>query len=533
MSQIELPRQSAIQHQARATIVCADGYAIIELVAGSDFRTLNGLAIDSDGRILVASALGESLFAYDRGTGLVETVVGPPLGAADDLIVTKGGDVIWTAVLEGVVRIRAANGEIRDIAHGLIGINSIALTRDGKRLFVGLVFNGDGLYEIDLAGKRPPRQVVAKLGGLNAFAFGPDGMIYGPSWERGEVLRIDPESGQSKVIARGFVKPGSVKFDANDLLYVLDDAAGSLYRVDLESGNKHLVIQLATATDNMIFDSSNLLLVSNMADNSLQEVDVATGQARLLKVGALAFPRAIAAPANDGGLLYIADTGSLRSVDPKTGAVTDLARSIATELSFPTDVSISGSDVIVTCEFAGSVQVVDRKTANIKLTLAGFDKPSGAVRLLDESILVAEPALGRVTRQRGIARETFVAGLLAPTALCVANAGSVYIGDSGSGKIEQADIRTGKLQPIASGFGSIRALALAPGEQLLALDTLRKELVSIDLHSSGKRIIASNLPVGILSEPYPRSGGIAVGSDGSVYVAADASNAIYRITQAT
>ncbi len=53
-------------------------------------------------------------------------------------------------------------------------------------------------------------------GGLNALQFGPDGMIYGPSWERGQVIRVDPETGTTEVLAGGFQKPRSVLASEND-----------------------------------------------------------------------------------------------------------------------------------------------------------------------------------------------------------------------------------------------------------------------------------------------------------------------------
>ncbi len=102
------------------------------------------------------------------------------------------------------MRRHKADGSTTDLATGLPGINSIALTRDGKRLFAGQVFMGEGLWEIDLAGVAPPRLVTDDTGGLNAFHFGPDGMIYAPSWERGQVVRVDPESGATTVLADGF-----------------------------------------------------------------------------------------------------------------------------------------------------------------------------------------------------------------------------------------------------------------------------------------------------------------------------------------
>lgn len=55
-------------------------------------------------------------------------------------------------LLEGAVRMRRVDGGFTDLATGLPGANSIAFTQDGKRLFMGQVFMGEGLWEIHMTG---------------------------------------------------------------------------------------------------------------------------------------------------------------------------------------------------------------------------------------------------------------------------------------------------------------------------------------------------------------------------------------------
>ena len=104
------------------------------------------------------------------------------------------------------------------------------------------------MWEIDLAGATPLRLVTKKTGGgLNAFHFGVDGMIYAPTWKDGQVVRIDPESGVSTMLVDGLQKPGAVRFDAQERLYVLDDATGEMFALDREreAWSKHLIVRLA------------------------------------------------------------------------------------------------------------------------------------------------------------------------------------------------------------------------------------------------------------------------------------------------
>ena len=87
-----------------------------------------------------------------------------------------------------------------EVANGMGGPNSIAFGKDG-RLFVSEVFIGDALYEIDLKNVDKPdfkpaargdlRRIAEKMGGLNGFDFGPDGLLYGPLWFKGQIVKID------------------------------------------------------------------------------------------------------------------------------------------------------------------------------------------------------------------------------------------------------------------------------------------------------------------------------------------------------
>ncbi len=100
------------------------------------------------------------------------------------------------------------------------------VTRDRRRLFAGRTEVGQGLYEIDPAGTRPPRLVTAPWDS-NAFAFGPDGLLYGPKKGfngAGAVEEADVKTGVIKEVKVGFNYPVAVKFDAKGRCNVLSTA---------------------------------------------------------------------------------------------------------------------------------------------------------------------------------------------------------------------------------------------------------------------------------------------------------------------
>ena len=521
-----------VMRPSTADIRMSPGYTLDVLIEGSGLHSANGVTFGPDGRLYVASAFGESVFAVDVTTGEVETVVGPFSGESDDLVFTPRGDMIWTAVLEGAVRQRTVEGEVSDLATGIAGANSIALTRDGRRLFVGQVFLGEGLWEIDVQGSAAPRLVAEGTGGLNAFQFGADGLIYAPSWERGQVVRVHPETGATEVLAEGFGKPGAVKFGADEQLYVLDDATGELFALDRAGARweRRRIAKLATATDNMAIGSDGLIYVSNMADSAVHAVDPRTGDIRPIVAPGLGFPRGIAVSAGpEGDLIHLADVCAYRTLDPRTASVTDIARAVATPLKFPAAVSVDAEHVLLLSEVFGLVQVLDREGRFLR-EVGGFQQPGAVATCADGGMLVSEPAAGRILRVAvDGAREVAADGLQLPIGLALAPDGGTYVAESGTGRVLYLPSGGGEPACVAEDLGGVRDLAVAPDGRILALDARDGRLLTIDPAGGRATLLAQNLPVGRLSAPYLRSGGVAAGADGAIYVAADAANAVLLI----
>ena len=519
--------------KASESILVEPGFAVEQIVAGSGFHTANGVAFGPDGRLFVASVAGESIFALDLATGAIETIVGPPAGEADDLAFSPAGDMIWTAFLEGIVRMKSVNGQVKDLASGLPGVNSIAFTRDGKRLFVGQVFMGDGMWEIDLAGSAAPRLVASDMGGINACQFGPDGMIYGPSWDRGQVVRIHPETGETVVLAEGFKKPGAVRFDREDRLFVLDDMTGGIFGLEEADGqwSKRLIVQLPSATDNMVIGPNGLFYVSGMPDNAIHEIDPNTGKSRVVVEGKLGFPRGVAVSTGvDGDLLHIADTGSYRVVDPRTKKVRDVARAVATNLKFPASVSVHGTSVLLTAELFGAIEIFNLDGEMIR-EISGLSMPATSIECEDGTIIVTEPLGGRVLRLSGDQKDVLAEGLQLPSGLADAGDGTVYVSESASGRLLRISLEDRKVTLVAEHLGTVRAIATTPDGSVTVLDLNGGRLLLLAPATGVVILVAQGFAVGRLQKPYSRSGGLAVGSDGAMYVAADAENALYRVAR--
>lgn len=521
------------------TSASADGWEVTRLVAGSAFHGVHGVGVDKAGRLFAGSVAGAALYEVDIAAGSAKVAIPTPVGMADDIAFAPDGTMAWTGFLAGDLYARKGDGPIKKLASGLPGINSLAFRKDG-RLYATTVFLGDALYEIDVEGVKPPRQIMEKMGGLNGFEFGPDDKLYGPLWFKGQVARVDVDKAELTVVAEGFKIPAAVNFDSKGNLFVIDTALGQLVRVDPKTGAKTMVAQLKPSLDNLAIDAKDRIYVSNMADNGIQEVDPATGQARQIISGKLALPGGIGVTSENGrDTIHVADVFAYRTVDGATGEVTEKARMHAagTTLEYPMSATAKGNDVILSSWFTGTVQVIDGKTGATRDMLHGFKAPHDAVVLADGSILVAElgtKSLVKVNGEHGKDRTTLIADLEGPMGLVRGAGDEVYVTEAFAGVVSRIDSKGGKTV-IAKDLKMPEGIARASDGQLIVAEVGAQRLIAIASESGKITEIAANLPIGLAGAP---SGlpthiptGVAVGASGVIYFSSDIENAIYKVVK--
>ncbi|HEY8573836.1 SMP-30/gluconolactonase/LRE family protein [Phenylobacterium sp.] len=505
-------------------------WIMTKLVQGSAFHGVHGIRLSPDGQLYAGSVAGQSLYRISPETGGATLVVGPPQGQADDIAFGPGGQMVWTAISQGIVYSRRGDGPVEVLAR-IPSINSIAFSRDGRRLFAAQVFGGDDLWELDPTGQKPPRKIREKMGGFNSFWPGPDGWLYGPLWFKGQVVRVNPDTGELVVVAQGVGTPASVKFDSRDNLYVIDTATGQLLRIDRASGEAQLVVQLQPSLDNFTIGPNDHAFVTNMADNGVQEIDLRGQRIRQVMRGALAYPIDLAvAGGPDGETLYVADSFAFRAVDGRSGVVRDLERAHAagSRLTYPNAVGAGPRHAVVPA--GTNVLLYAHGAGGYASTLRGFGAVADAVELADGDVLALERS-GRLVRARGEAKTVVAEGLTGAISLAASADGRVaYVSHPAAGKITRIDLASGARSDAATGLAMPRGIAVAPDGAVVVLEVGAKQVSRI-LPNGAKEVVAQNLPVGLITTPIPAAGGVAVGPSGTIYVASDVENAIYRISR--
>ena len=508
------------------------------LVKPSAFAGVHGLAVDKQGRLLAGTVAGANMWEVNRKTGEARVFIDSPQGMSDDIAISAKGEMAWTGFNLGQLFYRANDtAPIQVLAKDLPGINSLDFDKKTGQLYASQVFAGDALWEIDRAGRKPPRLIKKDMGGFNGFEVGPDGMLYGPLWFKGQVVKINPANGAMTTVADGFAIPAAANLDGKGNLWVLDTRRGELVKVELASGKKTVAAKLKPSLDNLaIAPDDGTIYVSNMADNSVQAFNPATGELRTLTSGAVALPTGMKA---EGDRLWVADVFAFREVDLKTGKVSDIFRAWGEgELEYPLAVGMSKTHFALASFATNSVQVVDRATRKTQVMAHGFKVPLDAIPLDDGSVLVLELLTGSIVRASGDKldqRKTVVSGLQAPVQMVLGPDGQVYVTELG-GKLLRVPAAGGTPTAVAQGLNQPEGLAPTPWGTFIVAEVGAKRLTEINLTDGSRRTVADKLPIGVPplpgGPPANAPTGVAVGGDGSVYFSSDMNNGIYRIRPA-
>jgi streptogramin lyase len=499
------------------------------LVAPSSFAGVHGLAIDAKGRLLAGSVAGSSMWEVDRRSGAARVFIPPMEGEADDIAIGPKGELAWTSFTQGVLRYRESDeAPIRVLARDLPGINSLDFDRRNGKLYASQVFLGDALWEIEVAGAKPPRLIAKGIGGLNGFEVGPDGMLYGPLWFKHQVVRIDPADGAITVINSDFRIPAAANLDGNGNLWVVDASSGELSRVELATGRKTVARTLKPSLDNLAIAPDGTIYVSNMADNSVEAFDPATGGLRLLTSGQLPLPIGLRV---DGDRMWVAAAFAFREVDLKSGKVTDLKRMWASDIQYPVGVGVSHRHLALSSFVSGTVQQVDRASMSTVAMGHAFKAPVDAIPMDDGSVLVAELASGSILRASGSElnqREPVVEGLKGPVQMTLGREGALYLTQA-SGDVTRVDLAAREQTTLASGLALPAGIAQTPWGSLIVLEVAARRLTEIEPATGERRTIAADLPVGMPQGPnMPPAARLAMDAQGNVYFTGER-NAVYKV----
>lgn len=508
-----------------------------------------GLTFGPDGRLYVPSMAG--IFIVDvNGAGIVGMISTDVVHPPEDVKFGPEGSLYGAAMFHGDVWRIAPDGSVTSQMVGP-GVNPIAFNGEG-RMFVSEPWMTDTLWELDPDLEDPPRMVAQGLGGVKGTEFGADGMLYAALMWTGEVVRIDVDADPvtpEKIAAI----PGAftAKFGPDDMLYVVDRMGFTIQRLDPANGNHTTYAQLPWGPDNLAFNDQGRLFVSSYTDGALAEV-MPDGTVVPWIPGNLIMAIGVAVlPRTDGGeSVFVGSVFTLREYDAATGAQRSVERFRFPPQGYAGSGPIAAADdkLVLSMHFGiPAVQLWDPATRTVVAEYTDVVGPQQAVEVGGDLVIVdlgAGAGQARLLIVRDGSAEVLADasdGLIVPTGLAT-NGTDLWVADWATGIIfkvmEQGEPLPAPV-PVVQGLQGPEGMALDVEGRLLVVESGAARLSRVDPTSGAVTQLVSGLAVSAdgggaaMMPPYGLLNGIAVSPSGTIYVAADAANAVYRMKPRT
>ncbi|MDR2881362.1 MAG: SMP-30/gluconolactonase/LRE family protein, partial [Azoarcus sp.] len=509
------------------------GWSVEYLLNPGRLYGANGIRAGADGRIYVAQLTGCRVSAIDIDSCEIEHLetVGGDIIGPDDLVFDDAGNLYVTEFTESRVSVREANGATRILQGDVIGANPI--TYHQGHLIAGECRHDARIMELDRNGGAP-RIIVDHVPMTNAFEVGPDGKLYFPVMETNEIWRVNLDGSECEVVVGDLGVPDSVIFDSKGCIISTQVGRGQVLRIDPRSGERTLLADIGPGLDNSTFVGDRLF-VSHMT-GSIHEI-LAPGELRELNPKGLLWPMGVAAAAD--GSVYVAD-GSYAYVRPPGGKL-GLVGMIFTPgyPGFHRGAAAAGNGEWFVTTSIGEVRRWNPASQDNELLASGYDKLMSIAVAPGGTLVFAESGTGRVLELDRGEISIAASGLDNPTGVAIGSDGKVYVSESGAGRVVR--LRGGKAEAVIDGLKLPEGLAIR-GSKLYVIDVTTRELVEADLDTGARRTIVSGLPVGAPSGPRKYLGpagefsgpmvsfaGLAAGEDGTLYVGADGNGSVMAI----
>ncbi|MEB3021367.1 SMP-30/gluconolactonase/LRE family protein [[Mycobacterium] crassicus] len=524
-----LPREVA----ANPTV--SPGWRLERVTEPSRLFGANGLRTGPDGRVYVAQVTGSQISALDVATGdlAVVSARGGDVVAPDDVAFDDAGNLYATEVMDARVSVLDPAGRARVLRDDLPCANGITVHRD--RLFVGECRDGGRLMELDRS-TGAQRILAENLPSPNAMEVGPDGLLYFPVMTANEIWRIDPYADDvaPQRVAGDLGVPDSVKFDADGRIVSTQAASGQVLRIDPRTGERTVLAQLHPGLDNCTF-ADGRLFVSNFS-GEITEIG-ADGSTTAVLPGGLNWPLDLTV--DDAGNLFVADGTYFYAVGDG-GRLETLGMLFSPGYpGFIRGVAADGPGEFVVATSGGQVSRYVPGQARSEVLADGFDQLYG-VAVGSTGVVVTEFGTGRVLRVHGGTVEVLAGGLADPVGIVAADDGSYLVAESGAGRV----VRVGGTSTETVVDGLVRPQGiLVADRRLYIVDAGARQVLAVDLDTGTRHTIAAGLPIGPPSgvQPKPLRGmppfsgpqgpfaGIARGRGGVLFIAADGDGSVLAL----
>lgn len=289
----------------------------------------------------------------------------------------------------GITEVNTANNSVIATAPFANNANSVAVTPDGRRIYVSNRDVGE-VTVFDTATNVPLKTIIAGNGSDNlGLAVSPNGqLVYVSNQISGTVTVIDiPTNIVIQVIPTG-LEPIWITFSADSSkAYVSNQVSGTISVIATASGTVvNTIGGFSCPFESVITRDGSKLLVSSQCDNSLKVVNLATNTI-VNSIPTGPNPRGIALT-QDGTRAYVADWFS-NTVDVIDVAAEANLNTAITVGANPWGMAMTPGGKAYTANFGdGTISVIDTSTNTVTATLKA--------RVFPEDVTVSTTARPRI-----------------------------------------------------------------------------------------------------------------------------------------
>jgi sugar lactone lactonase YvrE len=320
-------------------------------------------------------------------------------------------------------------------------------------------------------------------------------------------------------------------------------ASGQVLRIDPRSGEQRLLAQLSPGLDNCTFVGDRLL-VSNFT-GEITEI-APDGTTRTVLPGGLNWPLDLTV--SDDGQLYIAD-GTYFYVALPDGSLQTVGMLFSPGYpGFLRGVVSTGPGEFVVTTSGGQVSRYRPAASESEVLADGFDQLYGVAVSPNgrngsngpNGVVFAELGTGRVLSLGPSGVEVLASDLRDPVGVAIDADGACLVAESGAGRVVKVD--GSGIDTVLGDLQRPQGISIHNGV-LYIVDAGAKELIAFDSNTRVRHTIAAGLPVGpppgVVAKPLkgmpPFSGpqgpfaGIAAAPDGTLYLSADGDGSVLAL----